>query len=184
MSEAVAREEIKKLEKQGIFAHDPASWYDSKDKSIAVRVDTALPEGADVKALEWNIDVVNKRGCTITLSDFKVEDIPGGQRIFSFVASMRVPENVGLPFASFFATSFADLCWFQGNEAVTRHHEPEALTQVRKTATCDGYNDLGWYLPCRFADRLIDALGKANDFLMSGTLEDAMLYGVMTKAGS
>lgn len=179
--ETKALEEFRKLEKQGIFGLPPVSVDDMPSRRIAVRIRTALVKNADVKALQWNIEIVNQRGASIVLSDWQVyDDAVSDQRILSFTASMQLPDNVTLPGNPEIACAFADLCWFQGNEAVKPEHESEVVTKKHSNVP---YNDIGWFLPCRFADRLVDALGKANDTLLSGVLEDAMLYGVSVSEG-
>jgi hypothetical protein len=176
-ADKVAYEEIKKMSSQGIFPQDKLSFEDMLHRRIAVRVEVMLPEKADVKPLNWNVEVMNKRGCSVILSDWGVDQV-GEQKVLTFTVSMPLPDNVVLDQPNRSATSFADLCWLQGNEAIAPTHAPDVTTKVRDS---HGYNDLGWFLPCRFADRLIDALGKANDFFLSGVLEDALIYGPAIK---
>lgn len=171
-------EEIKKLTKQGIHPHDPTTFETQPHSAIGVIVETALPEGSEsIKPLNWTIEIVNTRGASVFLCDWRVELKDSGQRVLSFVAYMRTPKGFR-PGNVRIATSFADFGWYHGNEAIPSDYVPEVVTQVAPGVP---YGDLGWYLPCRMADRLVDALGKANEWLLSGILEDSIIYGVLAK---
>lgn len=175
--EMTEKEILDLLQKQHIYAHDPVAFTKGKGQAVGVVVRTALPEGAEVKTLNWNIEIRNKNGCSIYLSDWKVSE--EGQRQLSFIAWMSVPDTVDFKTCGFpraLSTSFVDLLWFQGNETVDKTHKPTIETEIS-----GDYGDLGWHLPSRFVDRLVDALGKANDVFLSGMLEDACLLGILTR---
>lgn len=178
--EKEALQEVRKLESQGIFAHDPLPYEKTNYKSMAVVVEAALPEGAVIKPFNWNIEWINSRGASMIFSDWHVGKSSKDQDVISFTVHMRIPNNVVLDLNTSleFATSYRDLLWFHGHEAIDDKYEPQEITKVREDAM---YNDLGWYLPCRFADRLVEALGKVNETFLSGILEDAIIYGIIVK---
>ncbi len=170
--------EIKKLEKQGINPLPHEKFESLNYPCLGVRVETALPDGADLKPLQWTIEIVDKKGAAVNLSDWAVLEKPSGQKVLSFIAHMRIPKGIAVAKADIVGTSFADFCWLCGNEAVKADHVPETLTEMPPGVS---YGDIGWRLPCRFADRLLGALDKANAFLLSGALEDALLYGLLQR---
>lgn len=176
MQEVDARAELNKLKAQGIIPKDKES-FDKMKHRIGVIVEVLLPEDSQAKALDFNIDVLGNRGVAVTLSDFDI-DRENGQRTIKFYASMQIPKNLDLTYLNkqeAFVTSFTDFCWYAGNENVDPTHTPEVETLLTPGVI---YADLGWQLPCRFADRLLDALGIANDWLFEGVLQDAIIYGV------
>lgn len=171
-----ARKELGKLKAQGIVPQDKLSIKDMSGR-IAVQIEVLLPEDSQAKPLDFNIDVLGTRDTPITFSDFDIGVRANGQRTLSFYASMKLPEGRRLPNTPVVATSFTDFCWFSGNENLKPDHTPEVETKVTGGFN---YGDIGWSLPCRFADRLLDALGTANDFILEGILQDAIIYGVWT----
>lgn len=173
-------EELKKLQKQGIHPYYGSPFFISKNPQVGVRIEVMIPKESDPVIFDFNVECVMARGATVTLSDFKTHDRGEDSKVFSFIASMRIPDNVMLPPRSEVVMSYQDFCWYQGHEATKPDLVPDTTTVVVGPAV---YNDIGWYLPCRFADRLLEALGMANDFLFQGVLENALIYGMMVNGG-
>ncbi len=169
------RKEMEKLRKQGIHPIDLEKFDNLTYPAIGVVVETMVPESATIQPFDFNIEVLNKRGVGLIVSNFGIEHL-NNQKIFSFLVSMRLPEGISHSIQEFpMVTSFSDFCWFHGNEKLDTKHTPETSTEVDRAYN---YGDLGWVIPCRFADRLIDTLGMLNDFLLEGVLENALIYGV------
>jgi hypothetical protein len=102
-------------------------------------------------------------------------------RTLTFKASQRMPEgyfNGSYAGAPRDAMTFQDLCFYSGNEAIPEGYQVDTFTKQR-----DGtkLTDLGWLLPSRFVDALVDALGRLNDTMLGGTIGEAILYGIVTK---
>lgn len=169
--------EFKELEKQGFYA-EPAQPFSKGAPGLAVLVEVAIPGDLEVKPLQWNVRFKNKRGASVVLSDFKTyDDAIRGQRIVSFVASMALGAGYHRPVEKVeVVTSFRDFLWRHGHEELAAENFSDCET---KPVIGIPLADIGWYLPCRFADRLTEALGDANAVLFSGVLEDSLLYGPM-----
>jgi len=107
-----------------------------------------------------------------------------GLKILSFRASQRVPEQLAgyaeeLAMREHYAQTFQDLCFYAGNESVPEGYQVDTITKQREGTLLA---DLGWILPSRFVDAVIDALGKVNDSMLAGNMDNAILYGVVTKS--
>lgn len=130
----------------------------------------------DVAAPDFSMSIVSKRGVATIVSDWKCVESEDENEpsILSFVVSQRVPDGIDCPsIPSNIAMSFMDLCFYAGNEAVPEGFLPDTFTQLSKDAVA---TDLGWYLPSRYVDCTIDALGKLNDTVLGGQMEHAILY--------
>lgn len=152
---------------------------DPRKGLIGIRVDIAIDAQTNVKAPDFNVLVVNKRGVLTTFSDWSIVDTPQGRKL-TFIGYQQLPDGCRPPFSvSFLATTFVDLCYFQGNEAVDPDYVPPVSTPIPPGAE---KKDLGWYLPSRFVDSMIDALGKVNEVFLSGLLEEAVLTGILIQS--
>lgn len=161
----------KQLEKAGITLHEPISYRYFTYPNVAVRVEVAIANAESIKTPDKNIRIKNKFGAEVFFSDWSIIK-RDNQSILTFVVSMAAYVNVPIP--DNWVVSFGDLCCNNGHEELSPDHTPSVHTNLKPDAH---YIDLGWYLPCRFADRLIEALGRANDTFLSGILEDAVIYG-------
>lgn len=183
-TESEGYREFSKLHKLGIHGVEPCKFAHVSYPAIAVRIEAAIGDADGVRPIEWNVNLVSKEGAVIVCSDWAVEQSIAGQRVVSFIAHMRLPKDWNESAAFFkempqdLVTSFADFNFSHGNEAFGKGYSPNVLT-IPSPGSAPG--DLGWYLPCRFADRLGEALSKMNAFVMSGVLEDALIYGVMVR---
>jgi hypothetical protein len=162
----------------GIYFLDARSLEDSsfEGKYMGVEVEIAIPDGTKVSCPDFSYSVQNKRGVATYMTDWNLTTV-NEQKCLRFLASMRVPENINLSksLPTNIAWTFLDLCFYAGNEAISEDFEVDTFTKQRPdTKTVD----LGWILPSRFVDTVIDALGKMNDAVLSGMLEEAILYGV------
>lgn len=168
------------LQKLGVYVEDPSSFVmDQRKGLIGIRVEISVAKDL-VDFPKFNVTVVNKRGVRTTVSDFLLIDTEQGKKL-TFLAYQQLPEGTRPPLTDkYIATSFVDLCYFQGNEAVDPNYLPPVMTPVAPNALKE---DLGWYLPSRFVDTIIDALGKVNEIFLSGLLDEAILYGVVSNCG-
>lgn len=166
------------LAKIGIYIEPKLPFItDPRKGLIGVRIEIGA-DNMTSEPPEFNITAVNKRGVRTTISDFMLVETPQGRK-FTFLAYQQLPDDCRPPLTTeHVATSFVDLCYFQGNEAVDPNYIPPVSTKIAPNAV---KKDLGWYLPSRFVDTIIDALGKVNEVFLSGFLEEAILYGIITK---
>jgi len=168
----------------GLFFFENESFYDRKDfQKIGCVVEIgALPDAKFID-IDFMLTFKGRRGVVMCFTDWKVED-RGDQKVLSFIAWQKIPNGTFPAVRDLFGPeaplylSFMDLCWLSGNTEVDINATPSVFTKPRTTGAVQ--NDLGWHLPSRFVDPLIDGLGKLNDYILSGTLEDAILYGPIT----
>jgi hypothetical protein len=173
-----------KFNAAGLYFFDKESFYDRKDfQKIGCVVEIgALPDAQFIE-LDFMLTFKGRRGVVMSFTDWKVED-RGDQKILSFIAWQKIPNGTfpGVRDVSGVEAplylSFVDLCWLAGNMEVELDLAPSVFTKVRDGDVRQA--DLGWHLPSRFVDPLIDGLGRLNDYVLSGTLEDAILYGPIT----
>lgn len=171
-----------KLNEAGVFTQPKKSFADDNEGHLlGITIEVGYPLGTEIEAPDFNILTANRRGVRSFFSDFKVED-KYGQRILSFIAYQRIPDAISLPAGTshLIATSFIDLCWYSGNEAVDATMTPTCGTEKNPKSVT---SDLGWYLPSRFVDTMIDALGRISTVFLDGAIEEAILYGVLYKEG-
>lgn len=173
-----------KLEKQfnsiGIFLEEKNSFKPTT-KAVGIIVEVGFPLDTVLESLDFDVVTVNPRGVKTRFTEFDLSE-RDDQKILAFKAYQELPLGVDVPLTSKpLATSFVDLCWYTGIEAVNKDLIPSVVT--KKQANTESA-DLGWYLPSRFVDSVINALGKINETFLSGTLEDAILYGPITKEQS
>lgn len=167
------------LKKIGVYIEPPTPLIaDPRPNLLGVKVEIGLGKGIDVDLPKFNIITVNRRGVRTTFSDFQVINTEQGNKLM-FFGYQQMPDGTNPPLTEkLVATSFIDLCYFQGNEAVDPKYIPGVNTEIAPNASKE---DLGWYLPSRFVDSMIDAMGKLNDVFLSGLLDEAILYGVVSK---
>ena len=170
------------LQKIGVFLQPKSPFLvDPRTNLIGVRVEIAVLPGTVFDPPKFNIITVSKRGVRTTVSDFMIVETEQGPKL-TFLAYQQMPEGTVPPLEKTkqIATSFIDLCWFQGNEAVDPTYVPTVKTPVAPGAIKE---DLGWYMPARFLDTFIDALWRVNEVFLSGLLDEAVVYGIITKDG-
>lgn len=165
--------------KNGLYFWPKESFADPKPfQKIGVYVETGVLPDAKLIDIDFMVTVKSPQGSVTSFTDWEVLD-RDGQKILRFIAWKAVPKGTFDTIAEKqqHFSSFTDLLWLKGHEEVDPAGLPTAETKIMP-----GYPqaDLGWHLPCRFVDPLIAALGKMNDFMLSGTLEDAILYGPLT----
>ncbi len=169
--------EFIKLRKQGIVGTEPVKFEHVSYPALGVRVETAIGDQQEVKPLNWNVEVISREGAVVVCSDWEVTRNESGQRVIRFAAHMRLPAALAgrnFQMCGQYAMSFADFNFCHGHEAFPEAYNPNVAT---KPDAWLEFQDIGWLLPCRFADRLGEALAKLNAFVMSGTLEDSIIYG-------
>jgi hypothetical protein len=174
----------KEFNDNGVFFLGAKSIHDpSFDGSyLGVEVEIAVTQDSIVTVPDFTFSIVNKRGVAALMTDWTLVD-DSGQRKLRFLASVRVPDD-SISFMALallphdLAMTFMDLCFYAGNEAIPEGHQVDTETAQRPGTRLA---DLGWILPSRFVDTIIDALGKMNDAVLSGMLEEGILYGVRTK---
>lgn len=164
--------------KAGLFFYPQENFRDAKDfQKVGVVVETAVLKDAKLIDIDFMVNVKSPQGSVTSFTDWEVLE-RDGQKILRFIAWKAIPKGTFdesvLDKTRLYFSSFTDLLWLKGHEEVDRNGKPTAETKV-----ADGrlQADLGWHLPCRFVDPLVMALGKMNDYMLSGTLEDAVLYG-------
>lgn len=164
----------------GVFFLTETSLGEIKAKEggkwLSLKVDIAVM-AHEVTVPDFSFSLVNKRGVAIIASDWQCsEDSDREQKILSFTVSQRYPDEVKISeYPSNLCMSFMDLCFYAGNEALPEGFSPDTFTKMNKKVSPA---DLGWYLPSRFIDSLIDALGKLNDAVLAGQMQEALLYTV------
>lgn len=161
--------------KIGVFIMDKGTVKGERLLTLLVQV--GFPKSTEISAPEFDIKVMTKRGVCTYFRDFQLLETEA-QTIFQFETCQVIPDDLNLPVNSPNLMSFVDFCWYAGNEPVNADLIPDVFT-VKMPNYKSG--DLGWYLPSRFVDSVISSLGKLNDVFLSGTLEDAILYGPYIK---
>ena len=140
-----------------------------------VQIDLAVPPEAD-KLFEHTVRVFQRTtGREVYFTNFCFSKI-GEQKILSFTAHMPIPALVLGPkrpqmAGEMIATSFLDLCF--GGAQEIQAQAPDTTTPLRPGAV---YADLGWFMPSRYVDTLIDAMGKLNDTMFDGELKECLIY--------
>jgi hypothetical protein len=154
------------------------------ERYIGVQVDIDVLPDNPVSVPDFSFDVRTKRGVSVLFTDWGKLQLADRQRL-SFDVWVRCPDDTaalfeaGLPLKPVGMT-FQDLCFYVGNEAIPETFGQDVFTQMRPDAT---KADLGWLMPVRLADPLIDSLGKMNDAVLAGMLQESILYGVKARIG-
>jgi hypothetical protein len=145
------------------------------EKWLSVAVHIAVMSTQGVTAPEFSYSLLNRRGLSMIASDWHFgRDEDTEQDVLSFVVSMRVPDAIELPeISDDLAMTFTDLCFYAGNEAIPENYDADTFTKLKANYKM---TDLGWVLPSRYVDYLIDALGKLNDCALGGNMKEAILY--------
>lgn len=169
----------KQFNANGIYFSDNESFGDARPfAKIGVLVEALVLGDAKLIEIDFMTTVKGAQGSVISFTDWKVTE-RDGQKLLQFMAWTPVPAGTfdQLPSEGDRYTSFWDLCRMQGQEVIDKAAVPhvELKPDPRYVNA-----DLGWHLPCRVVDPLINGLGKLNDFMLSGILEDALLYGPLT----
>lgn len=169
--------------KAGLYFYQKESFYDNDraQPRIGVRVEVGLLPEAEPLVIDFLTVVKSRRGIVTNVSDWKV-DTREDQKILSFILWQRIPDghhddapDVVTPW---FSTGFMNLCYWSGNQEMVEDFKYDLFTKPDPSVPP---GDLGWQLPSRFVDSMIDALGKINDFMLSGTLEDGIIYGPLMR---
>jgi len=71
------------------------------------------------------------------------------------------------------ATTFPDLCWIHA-QGTTSQTLNEVSTKLRERAVV---GDLTWVLPSKFVDDFIEMMHTLNHSIISGLMQDAIIYG-------
>lgn len=181
---------VNEFQKGGISFLDEAKFVDIVLKQIgpssAADMETALKSFVHVsidlaigdamkEAPKFGVKVCNiATARDVYFSDFSLRDLHGVQTL-NFAAHMLVPERlvdlVARREGALIGCSFLDLCFGSAQELQTL--DTDTVTPVRPDVA---YGDIGWVIPSRFLDTLIDACGKLNDTLFDGALRESMLY--------
>jgi hypothetical protein len=169
------------LNKLGVYLEPRCNFLvDPRPNLIGVRVEIAITDKIKFDPPKFNIITVSKRGVRTTFSDFMIVDTHSQGKKLTFLSYQQLPDGTIPPMETEkqIATSFLDLCFFQGNEAVDPNYIPAVTTQVAPNAVKE---DLGWYMPARFLDSFIEAVAKVNEVFLSGLLDEAIVYGIIKK---
>lgn len=162
----------KSLNSIGLYSLDslPAERTERK-----LFVEVAINPETNPELPNFAIQYVSKRGVRLGFDNFRVLE-EDGQKKVAFDVTAYPPADLDMQVVArngkTIGTSFIDICWNCGNEEVSA----DRLTTTTKLKPGAGYGDLGWHLPSRITDRLIDALGLLNATLFDGILEDAIIY--------
>lgn len=168
--------ELEKLfNKLGVYTRKELSLPNSSH-SITVYLEVPLTDDEKIELADYGIETVSPRGAKIFYGEWSLNSREG-KRYLAFNAMMKLPTGISLPNnrGDFVVSSFVDLCWNTGVEEVLIA-PPDVGLPLAAGAV---YQDLGWYLPSRFLDQLIDSLGKLNDCFFEGRLQDAILYCIV-----
>lgn len=163
----------KLLNKIGVFTEAKSDEY--QQSTISINIEVPLNDDDASELLEFNVVTVSGRGVRIVYSNWS-HLTRGDKKLLRFSASLY--SSTVLPAVTtsrILATSFADLCWYSGAEAIN----PNIIAVEAPIAEDAEYVDLGWHLPARFVDQLIDSMGKLNETLFNGRLMDSVLYAVV-----
>lgn len=169
-------EEIEKsLNSLGIFTAAGAAVV---PQAGAVGVSVEVPINPESFVLpEFSIRTVSRRGVKIDFGNWRIVQ-RAERHALVFDAIMPIPDGQAPVIPNepgAVAMTYLDLCWNVGVEE--KPDVPPALEIPLASGAI--YADLGWYLPSRFVDQLVDSLGKMNDTFMDGALENAVLYGTL-----
>lgn len=156
------------------LSKEETSQIESTKKQISLLVEIGFPKEVELSAPDFDVRVLNRRGIFTLFSDFGIVERED-QKILHFYATQNIPDDYNLQNPEVpLAMSFIDLCWNTGAEPTNVEFANQVVTKPRQG--CKG-GDLGWVLPSRYADSVIGCLGKLNDVFLSGTLQEAILYG-------
>lgn len=170
----------KEFNSVGIHFLKEKSISDFAGEYVGLAVELAIPNESKLTVPDFTFSILNKREVAVLATDWK-EKRRNEQRLLTFKIYVRCPKDaatlaaVGL---SNLAMPFLDFCFYAGNEAIPETFGEDVLTKFRDDAI---KGDLGWTMPVRFADPVIDALGKLNDTVLGGMMQEAILYGMLTK---
>lgn len=168
------QKEEKDLNSIGIFTEDKKEKIVDNIKRLSIMLQIEFPKDIMIDAPDFNVKVITKRGMETLFSDFCIIE-HDNSKIMQFWATQPIPESQEIVKPKErYAMSFIDLCWYSGNERIDKDLIPLTLTTKLPDYKL---GDLGWALPSRFIDSFIDCAGRLNDSFLSGTLEDAILYG-------
>ncbi len=172
--------------KDGIFFYNEgkidAIIADEPGDYIGASVEIGLAPSDDNEKIpvpDFTISVQSPRGVALLATDWDVIERDGVKHL-RFQCWQRRPDGVPAEFAKDVAMSFTDLCFYAGNEEIPDCYGEDVLAKIRLDTQ---KYDLGWVMPVRFADNLIDGLGKLNELVLSGMLKESMLYGILRKEG-
>lgn len=163
----------------GVFFLEAQSIVDNSfpGNYVGVSIEIAVMTQEEVTAPDFSVSVINRREVAILFTDWAVFE-RDGQKILSLSAFQRLPDGIAIPVFPGATTgnymSFLDLCFFAGNEAIPEVYGEDVVTRPAAGAKAQ---DLGWTLPSRFVDALIDALGKLDHTMLGGNMQQALLYG-------
>lgn len=155
-----------------IIPFKDSSSIKSESGFIGVEVDVAMGNPNLEPGLCFRIPT--RRNTTIYMTNFQHD---AEKNILSFNVSAALPKNeYPEEFEDqmeYIGTTFSDFCW-KHSEGTT----PESLQEV-ETKVREGFRlgDLTWLLPSKFADDLVDAMYFANASVLSGIMEEAIIYG-------
>lgn len=163
--------------KGGMFFLNAAKISDSffEGNYIGVEVEILVMSDTPVTAPDFSVSVVNRRDVAMFVTDWEVIE-RDEQTLLKFSVFQRIPGNCRLhcdqtPMSYM---SFLDMCFFAGNEAIPEVYGDDVATKGRVGVPA---TDLGWHLPVRFMDPLIDALGKIDGSMLAGNIKEALIYG-------
>lgn len=163
--------------KGGMFFLNAAKISDPffEGNYIGVEVEILVMSDTPVTAPDFSVSVVNRRDVALFATDWEVVQ-RDDQTLLKFSVFQRIPGEFIDPEAGFSLRfmSFLDMCFYAGNEAVPEVYGEDVITKPRKGVPA---SDLGWRLPVRFMDPLIDALGKIDGSMLAGNIKEALIYG-------
>lgn len=169
----------KQFNDDGIFFLESKSLWDvfkKDEKFIFVTMEMRIPETTTIPEIDFSYSVVNRRDVAIVFSNFTIVKRDGHPHL-QFLVATRIPDTAAL---ETFQTlppvgmSFIDFCFYSGNEAIPENYADDVYSIFD---TLKRKEDLGWYLPIRFCDPLIEALDKMNNSVFAGMLQDSIMYG-------
>ncbi len=169
----------KEFNADGIFFLEQKSINDSsfEGRYIGVDIEIAVIGDASITPPDFSLSIVNRRSVALLATDWDFIE-RDGQKILTFSVFQRMPQNLEQRHSVWPSedeyVSFLDLCFFAGNEEIPEIYGDDIITRPRVSASP---MDLGWTLPSRFVDPLIDALGKLDNAMLGGNIEHALIYG-------
>jgi hypothetical protein len=130
-----------------------------------------------VTAPDFSFSIINQRGHATLATDWAVYDREDTeQKVLGFTVWQRMPDGNPVPdIEPGLYMSFVDMCFYSGNEAIPENFEPDTFT---KPGDGSKPTDLGWHLPSRFVDSFIDAMGKLNDAVLAGQMQESIIYTI------
>jgi hypothetical protein len=165
----------------GVLSHvmgnlSPSEIDQALESFMHVAVDLAVPDDFE-SVPSFSLKVRNIRtGRDVYATHFQLRTI-GEQKVLTFHAHLFIPDRVSatLPkrvkLDKKVGLSFLELCF--GGAAELQSTETDTITPMRPGVP---YADIGWILPSRYVDTLIDALGKLNDTMFDGALRESIIY--------